>query len=409
MKPLADAATATIERPEDDAAALYELYRQRIRQYCYGQLRDRQEAEDALQTTFLYAFTLLQRGTKPKRPLPWLYTIAHNVCRTRRRALKRRTRIESGVDLETLHESVGRNDPPREDVAQLASLMATLPSAQREALLLREWQGLSYTEIAQRLDLTESAVEAVLFRARRSLARTLRPAGERIASVMNGVLLLPLLRRLAPFGNSTKLTTAALVAGAAAATPLLPLADTPTRGVPREEAAPHVTRPHVTRPHAAAAAAGDVARQRVVTRHSLHVPAAPVPQPAALPTPHLTPASPATPPQQQTAEPAVSAATAAAPTPPVEAEPPKASAGTTPAPPPPAAPTPPPVQTVVATAGSATDVAASTSADAVSAAASTVDAVTSGVESTVDSTVSSVTAAVTKLPLPTSTPLQSHP
>jgi len=88
---------------DGDAAALYAQHRDRIREYCIGQLRDRQEAEDALQTTLLYAFTLLKRGTNPRRPLPWLYTIAHNVCRTRRRALKRRNRIESPVDLDTLH------------------------------------------------------------------------------------------------------------------------------------------------------------------------------------------------------------------------------------------------------------------------------------------------------------------
>src|SRR5581483_7509596 len=120
-----------------DAATLYRTYRRQIRDYCLGQLRDRQEADDAVQSTFLYAFTLLQRGTEPKRPLPWLYTIAHNVCRTRRRAIVRRRRIESDVDLATVHETVGRSDPPREEVAQLAESLTSLPNAQRTALLLR--------------------------------------------------------------------------------------------------------------------------------------------------------------------------------------------------------------------------------------------------------------------------------
>jgi RNA polymerase sigma factor (sigma-70 family) len=205
--------------------------------YCLGQLRDRQEADDAVQSTFLYAFQLLQRGELPKRPLPWLYTIAHNVCRTRRRALRRRSRLESGVDLETLEESVGRNDPPRDDLANLATALVALPASQREALVLREWHGLSYDEIALRLGLSQSAVEAVLFRARRNLAQKLRPIADRVASVGGLVLLLPGLRRLSPLADTTKAAATAIAIGAAAATTLVPLGDLP-RQVDRTRVTP---------------------------------------------------------------------------------------------------------------------------------------------------------------------------
>jgi RNA polymerase sigma factor (sigma-70 family) len=209
--------------PSDAAATLYNLHRQRIYAYCVGQLRDRQEADDAVQSTFLYALALLQRGETPRAELPWLYTIAHNVCRTRRRALKRRSRLESAVDLETLHDSVGRNDPAREDLAGLESSLAALPTAQRNALLLREWQGLSYAEIALRLGLTESAVEAVLFRARRNLAQTLRRAGDRAASLTSIFMLIPGLRRLAPFTSTVKTAAAAVAVSAAVAAAVQPL------------------------------------------------------------------------------------------------------------------------------------------------------------------------------------------
>jgi hypothetical protein len=48
-----------------------------------------------------------------------------------------------------------------------------MPEQQRRAILLREWQGLSYREVASELGLTQSAVETLLFRARRSLAHAL--------------------------------------------------------------------------------------------------------------------------------------------------------------------------------------------------------------------------------------------
>jgi hypothetical protein len=55
----------------------------------------------------------------------------------------------------------------------MADALAALTPNQRRAILLREWQGLSYREIAAELSLTEAAVETLLFRARRSLARKL--------------------------------------------------------------------------------------------------------------------------------------------------------------------------------------------------------------------------------------------
>jgi RNA polymerase sigma factor (sigma-70 family) len=393
----------TVEGPEHEAASLFELYRERIREYCQGQLRDRQEAEDALQATFLYAFTLLQRGTKPRRPLPWLYTIAHNVCRTRRRALKRRKQVESGVDLETLHDSVGRDDPPREDVAALASSLATLPPGQREALLLREWQGLSYAEIAAQLGLSVSAVETVLFRARRRLARELRPVGERVASLVNGAVLLRMLRRFAPFGSSAKTSAAVLLAGTAAATTLLPLSDAPARPVVRPKPLSHLVRLQVA-PRSA---------REVVPQPRPAPPAVP-PHPAAEPTasaPAVTPA-PAVPTTGAAASAVVDTTRRSRPATPAPAP----SASANPAAPP-LAPPPAPVKAIVSTAESAvntaTDTVTSTATSAASDAAAKADAITSEgrsvvqpAASTVQSTVSG-TGAGSSLPLPPNIPLHS--
>ena len=206
-------------RRAEAAATLYTLYRQRIHEYCRGQLRVHQDADDAVQSTFLYACTLLKRGVTPERPLPWLYTIAHNVCRTRRRALRQRDRVESSVDLDTLHETIGRSDPSREDIDGLANALAQLPATQRDALLLREWQGLSYTEIATRLCTTQSAVETLLFRARRNLARSTA----RLGSLVNVAVLLRGVRRLV-LAAPTKTTAAVVALGVAAGATVVPLA-----------------------------------------------------------------------------------------------------------------------------------------------------------------------------------------
>jgi RNA polymerase sigma factor (sigma-70 family) len=215
-------------RPADAASALFSAHRDRIREYCRGQLHASQEAEDALQSTFLYAYMLLERGVTPKRPLPWLYTIAHNVCRTRRRALRQRERVESSVDLDTLHETIGRSDPDRDDHEGLANALSALPATQRDALLLREWQGLSYAEIATRLCITQSAVETLLFRARRNLARRLQRTTTRLGSLLNGAVLFRAIRRAIAIAP-TKATAAVVALGVATGVTVAPFVANPVR------------------------------------------------------------------------------------------------------------------------------------------------------------------------------------
>jgi len=78
-----------VERPSVDGAAaaadLYKRYSPQIFGYCLHQLGSREEAEDAVQTTFMNAFRGLQRGIVPELESAWLFKIAHNVCLSRRR------------------------------------------------------------------------------------------------------------------------------------------------------------------------------------------------------------------------------------------------------------------------------------------------------------------------------------
>ena len=158
--------------------AMYEAYAGQIFGYCMNQLGgNREEAEDAVQSTFMNAFRGLQRGVVPQVESAWLFKIAHNVCLSRRRAAFRRGRVEFANDLETLQEitpSPQAREP--DDLIRLNDVLATMPENQRKAILLREWQGLSYHEIGQEMELSQSAVETLIFRARRSLAAGLEAA-----------------------------------------------------------------------------------------------------------------------------------------------------------------------------------------------------------------------------------------
>jgi RNA polymerase sigma factor (sigma-70 family) len=160
--------------PEADATRdLYERYARQIYAYCFHQLGNREEAEDATQSTFLNAFRGLQRGVDPEFETAWLYKIAQNVCLTRQRSSSRRRRLESPGDLDAMQDYVPAHQPDSDELIHLPQALDAMPEQQRRALLLREWQGLSYKEIGEELGLSQPAVETLLFRARRTLAASL--------------------------------------------------------------------------------------------------------------------------------------------------------------------------------------------------------------------------------------------
>ena len=165
----------------DHAGALYEEYSDRILGYCIRRLPSREEAEDAVQHTFLNAFRGLRQGVVPRSDAAWLFKIAENVCRERRRSAWRRSRVETVQDPDGLAGLAAAPQPSHDELAGLADALAELPPNQQRAILLREWQGLSYREIAEQLGLTEGAVETVLFRARRSLAGKLDRSRGRVS------------------------------------------------------------------------------------------------------------------------------------------------------------------------------------------------------------------------------------
>ena len=198
--------TTDVGSAEAYAAELYERHSRTIYKLCLRQLRRREDADDAVQTTFIYALLSLRRGEFPRTELPWLLTIAKNVCSTRRRSGMRRGAYESPHDLDSIQDRLAT--PDRSDVASPAELRGALqaiPETQRKALLLREWRGLSYDEIGSELGLSQSATEALLFRARQNVAQRLS-AG---LKALNGLPLVNFVRSLFETGPA-KLAAAAL-------------------------------------------------------------------------------------------------------------------------------------------------------------------------------------------------------
>ena len=165
-------------------------------------LRDHSEAEDAAQQTFLSAYRGLLAGSEPRYPAAWLATIARNECWGRIQQRMRQPLHEPVVE-ETAATTPGPLDTAiqRADLAALLTAIGELPRQQRDALLMREFSGLSYRELAQALSVSEPAVESLLVRARRELRVRLRPA---YAACLAPVLFVrDLFSRLGAGGEST--------------------------------------------------------------------------------------------------------------------------------------------------------------------------------------------------------------
>ena len=159
----------TIKTAAGRDAAFERLYRRYVHdvyRYSLALLRNPADAEDVTQTTFMKAYRVFRRGERIEKPQNWLIKIAHNTARSRYARAQRRVQ-EVPLDERTLELPVGDEDKP--EVQEVLAALAELPFNQRAALVMRELEGRSYAEIAQTLNVTQSAVEALIFRARRSL------------------------------------------------------------------------------------------------------------------------------------------------------------------------------------------------------------------------------------------------
>jgi RNA polymerase sigma factor (sigma-70 family) len=209
------------------AEELFNEHSQRIYAYCLRQLGSPEEADDAVQATYLNACRSLLAGFEPDIAQAWLYKVAQNVCLTRQRSSSRRARLERPHDLQAVEDLVAAPEADDDELFGLGDALAGLPPQQRRAILLREWQGLSYREVAAEMDVTQSAVETLIFRARRSLASALdqpntSPSRRRLAySLDAGALLASLKSALA--GN----LSAGVAAGVAVAASATAIATTP--------------------------------------------------------------------------------------------------------------------------------------------------------------------------------------
>lgn len=167
---------------EDAFVELYRRYRDRIVAFCRRIVGTDAQAEEAAQDVFIKLYRARESYAPRSRFSTFIYRIAANHCLNLQARVEHKL-VQRGLDVDARHVPAGaeRSDAPlaaleRSELReQLTLALATLPDRQRTALVLVHYEGLSYEEAAEAIDVTQSALKSLIHRARSALIGELTP------------------------------------------------------------------------------------------------------------------------------------------------------------------------------------------------------------------------------------------
>jgi RNA polymerase sigma-70 factor (ECF subfamily) len=179
--------SAFLEGEERAFAELVERYQNRLLNFVYRTVGDRERAEDLVQEVFIRVYRHLHRFDRSKKFSTWVYTIASNLAKNELRNRSRNPLVlfqtikgrgeddDRPVDFEdpgTRPDDLYRKRHLR---ALVEETVAALPEHHREVFVLRELEGKSYEEIAEITDCNLGTVKSRLNRARNAFASIIEP------------------------------------------------------------------------------------------------------------------------------------------------------------------------------------------------------------------------------------------
>ena len=183
---LEDAEMVVAVREGDTTAfrGLVEKYQGRVYSMVYGMVRNREDARDLTQEAFVKAYRNLQGFRLEASFYTWLYRIAMNLAIDHTRKRKRREvagfdesvatkDADGGIDAVHHGDSPSKALERKQLLRRIMDGMQKLSDDQRQVILLREVEGLSYKEISEVMEIPEGTVMSRLFYARKKLQKIL--------------------------------------------------------------------------------------------------------------------------------------------------------------------------------------------------------------------------------------------
>jgi RNA polymerase sigma-70 factor (ECF subfamily) len=178
---------------DDALEQLFKRYHRPLFAFVCRYLRDVDRAEDVVQEVFFRVYNNRENYQPTAKFSSWVYRIARNLCIDEKRRLWSRSVVldsqisdDSGSEIQSMAVDRGRNarekysDKSKMDL--ILEAIESLSDEQREVMLLHKYEGLSYKEIAEILDVTPESVKQRAYRAHMRLRHLLRPLMEEVAS-----------------------------------------------------------------------------------------------------------------------------------------------------------------------------------------------------------------------------------
>ena len=165
---------------------LVEKYQRRLNRLLSRMVRDQSEIEDIVQDSFIKAYRAINNFRGDSAFYTWLYRLGINTAKNHLVKLGKRPKAMNEVEIEEIenfedapdlrsHETPESSMMSREIVASVNQTIEALPNELKEAISLREMDGLSYEEIADLMNCPIGTVRSRIFRAREVIAEKLKP------------------------------------------------------------------------------------------------------------------------------------------------------------------------------------------------------------------------------------------
>ena len=165
---------------------LVEKYHKKLTRLLARMVRDQSEIEDIVQDSFIKAYRAINNFRGDSAFYTWLYRIGINTAKNHLVSLGRRPKAMNDVEIEDVEnfedgqelrnlETPENSIMTKEIVATVNDTIESLPDELKEAISLREMDGLSYEEIAELMQCPIGTVRSRIFRAREAIADKLKP------------------------------------------------------------------------------------------------------------------------------------------------------------------------------------------------------------------------------------------
>ena len=165
---------------------LVEKYQRRLTRLLSRMVRDQSEIEDIVQDSFIKAYRAINNFRGDSAFYTWLYRIGINTAKNHLVKLGKRPKAMNDVEIEEIenfedapdlrsHGTPESTMMSNQIVTSVNQTIESLPDELREAISLREMDGLSYEEISELMNCPIGTVRSRIFRAREAIAEKLKP------------------------------------------------------------------------------------------------------------------------------------------------------------------------------------------------------------------------------------------